>query len=48
MSKEKPIVFVIDDDPSIRAALSRLFRAVARHGKLPMNGSARGAAYRRI
>jgi len=29
MSEEKPIVFVIDDDPSIRAALSRLFRAVA-------------------
>jgi FixJ family two-component response regulator len=29
MSEEKPIVFVIDDDPSICAALSRLFRAVA-------------------
>ena len=29
MSEEKPVVFVIDDDPSICAALSRLFRAVA-------------------
>jgi FixJ family two-component response regulator len=29
MSQEKPVVFVIDDDPSVRAALSRLFRAVA-------------------
>ena len=29
MSEEKPVVFVIDDDLSIRAALSRLFRAVA-------------------
>ena len=28
MSEEKPVVFVIDDDPSIRAALSRLFHAV--------------------
>ena len=29
MSEEKSIVFVIDDDPSICAALSRLFRSVA-------------------
>ena len=29
MSAEKPTVFVIDDDPSVRAALSRLFRSVA-------------------
>ena len=29
MSVEKPTVFVIDDDPSIRAALARLLRSVA-------------------
>jgi FixJ family two-component response regulator len=29
MSTEKPTVFVIDDDPSVRAALGRLFRSVA-------------------
>ena len=29
MSEEKPIVFVIDDDPSVRDALSGLFRSVA-------------------
>jgi len=29
MSEEKPVVFVIDDELSIRAALSRLFRVVA-------------------
>jgi len=29
VSEEKPVVFVIDDDPSVRAALGRLFRSVA-------------------
>jgi FixJ family two-component response regulator len=29
MNEEKPVVFVVDDDPSICAALIRLFRAVA-------------------
>jgi hypothetical protein len=29
MIEEQPVVFVIDDDPSIRAALSHLFRSLA-------------------